>query len=124
MTDDQNKSGETITLPFSAAAKMHTQSEITRLRQANFVHLQEIQSTGASVDLGSMMVTAYFEGMVELGLLTEDEHLALQLMWEERFAHQLKQMKAQIEKMIEQAQARQRLAALGRPHSGLIVPGT
>jgi hypothetical protein len=117
---------DVLELPFDEAAKQHTLEQIDRLRLANATHLRDIEQMGSGVEFAIGMISTFFETMVELGKLTEDEWLAIQLSWEERFNHQLSQMKAQLLAAIEKERARQTLSrGILTPGGGqkLIVPG-
>jgi len=98
---------------------------IERLRHTNSVLMREMEQRGAGVDFQTGMLLTFFEGLVEIGALREDQWLTIQMIWEERFNKQITTMKGQLEKAIEQARTRARLAVPGRDqHAGqLIIPG-
>jgi hypothetical protein len=89
-------------------------AQVDRLRHANTVIMHELSKVGAGVDFVVGMVNTYFETMVALEIITEDQWLDMQLTWEQRFNKQLTQMQAQVRDTIERQQVRQRLVIPGR----------
>lgn len=101
----------TITLPDSSEA---IQARVDKLRHTNSVILKELSQLGAGVDFFGAMVTTYFETMVALELITEDQWLDMQLTWEQRFNTHLTQMQARVQDAVEKQAVRQRLIVPGR----------
>lgn len=100
-----------ITLPDSSEA---IQARVDRLRHANTVIMADLAKVGAGVDFMVGMVHTYFETMVALEIITEDQWLDMQLTWEQRFNNQLTQMQARVREAVEKQQVRSRLVIPGR----------
>lgn len=90
------------------------EARVNKLRHANAVIMQELSNVGAGVEFTVGMVSTYFETMVALEIITEDQWLDMQLTWEQRFNKQLTAMQAKVRETIERQQVRQRLIVPGR----------
>jgi hypothetical protein len=114
---------DTINLPMSEEDRAQVTKRIDRLRTNNTVILGDMQNRGAQVDFMVGMIHTYFEALVDIGALEQDQWLALQLIWEERFNDQLTTTKRQFEGMVEQARNRAKLAVASAQPGKLILPG-
>jgi len=96
------------------------------LRHRNSVLIQEFTNRGAPLDFQVGMIHTMFEGLVEIGALREDQWLAIQMIWEERFNKQITHMKGQLEEALRVARNRARLVTpTGKPvGQQLIIPGS
>jgi len=116
-----------ISLPMDDEDKANCKKRVERLRHTNSVLLNELANRGGAVDFQVGMIHTMFEGLVEIGALREDQWLAIQLIWEERFNGQLTHMKGQLEEAIRTARNQARLITppgSKNGHQQLIIPGS
>jgi len=117
----------TVCLPLDEEGLANAKKRVERLRHTNSVLVRNMENAGAGIDFQAGMIETYFEALVEIGALREDQYVVMKLIWEERFNKQLTTMKGQLEKAIEQARMRAKLAVPGRQNGQqqqLIIPGT
>lgn len=116
---------ETLTIPFETpAARNDVKLRIARERKANTVILEELSSYGVPINYVTGMIVSHFEAMVELGIIHEDQWTAMQLIWEERFNEQLRQMLGSVRQQVEQMRIAQQAQASGiqTPNKGIVLP--
>lgn len=124
MTSPSRGGIDTISLPMADDEKVNCKKRIDRMRHTNSVLLNELASKGGQVDFQVGMIHNMFESLVEIGALEEDQWLAIQLIWEERFNEQLTHMRGQMQEAIDLARRQARLVTPGAKPGGLILPGT
>lgn len=96
------------------SAEEHT--EIKKDRDAiaakNLEMIQALNRYGVQVDAGLEAITQFRWFLQELGIITDDQRLAAEVMWENSFHQQLRFSMQQV-----------RQAQLATPQQGLIIPG-
>lgn len=95
------------------------------LNQENQARLAQMRQMGAEVDFASAQVDHLISSLRSLGVITDDQFIAIKHDWERGLARQTKQMvsmmQAQIAEMQKQAR-QQQTAQTGVTPSGLVVP--
>jgi len=116
----------TASVPTNGAEREDMRIALDKLSAKNSQLLQAARQMGAQPDFSAAMLDSYFEALVALGKITEDDYLAIQYVWEQRFHNTLKDNVERLREMRSKQQAAQAAVAGGIVTPGqrkLIVPG-
>jgi hypothetical protein len=126
MTTSEIDDSPIISLPLDDDGLANCKKRVERLRHTNSVLYRDLENAGAEVTFVIAMLETYFEALVDMGALREDQHAVMQLIWEERWNKRLTEMKAELQRLIDKARVERRLQVPGRQNGQqqLIIPGT
>ncbi len=92
------------------------------VRTRNASIIEQLESIGISFEVGGAKIDYFMHGLVDAGVLTEGQHWAIQLNWEEELQDQLERAVRSVKEQQARYKQEQANAAKQAPSSPLVLP--